>query len=241
MADAADLDRSAADGAGDDEPATRSSDAVSIRTRARRVDGLYVLSRPEGVDLQRRRVSQLRGVRDRRPGGGPLPDHCLPTRCQRPGPELGPADPQGRDSGRSSTPNLFPRTTCTSRSIVVWARRATGFFVGPCRRSTAPRITLAASAVGPARAALKYATSTPSSERQFGKPIAEHQAVAFRSPNMALRVDPAPLLTWRVRSRSIAVSGSPARRRHGRAGRLGDRDAAAPGRRCRRWRLGLPT
>jgi len=33
---------------------------------------------------------------------------------------------------------------------------------------------------------------------QFGKPIAEHQAVAFRLADMALRVDAARLLTWRA-------------------------------------------
>ena len=60
------------------------------------------------------------------------------------------------------------------------------------------RVTLAASATGLARAALEYATDYAKQRVQFGKPIAEHQAVAFRLADMALRVDAARLLTWRA-------------------------------------------
>jgi acyl-CoA dehydrogenase len=60
------------------------------------------------------------------------------------------------------------------------------------------RITLAASATGLARAALEYATQYAKERVQFGKPIAQHQAVAFRLADMALRVDAARLLTWRA-------------------------------------------
>jgi acyl-CoA dehydrogenase len=63
------------------------------------------------------------------------------------------------------------------------------------------RVTLAASATGLARAALEYATDYAKERKQFGKPIAEHQAVAFRLADMALRVDAARLLTWRAARR----------------------------------------
>jgi alkylation response protein AidB-like acyl-CoA dehydrogenase len=71
-------------------------------------------------------------------------------------------------------------------------------FVGLMQTFDRSRITLAASAVGLARAALEYATEYAKQRRQFGKPIAEHQAVAFRLADMALRVDAARLLTWRA-------------------------------------------
>jgi acyl-CoA dehydrogenase len=71
-------------------------------------------------------------------------------------------------------------------------------FVGLMQTFDRSRITLAASAVGLARAALEYATDYAKQRRQFGKPIAEHQAVAFRLADMALRVDSARLLTWRA-------------------------------------------
>ena len=60
------------------------------------------------------------------------------------------------------------------------------------------RVTLAASATGLARAALEYAVDYAREREQFGRPIAEHQAVAFRLADMALRVDAARLLTWRA-------------------------------------------
>jgi acyl-CoA dehydrogenase len=60
------------------------------------------------------------------------------------------------------------------------------------------RVTLAASATGLARAALEYATQYARERVQFGRPIAEHQAVAFRLADMALRVDASRLLTWRA-------------------------------------------
>jgi alkylation response protein AidB-like acyl-CoA dehydrogenase len=60
------------------------------------------------------------------------------------------------------------------------------------------RITLAASATGLARAALEYAVDYAKERVQFGKPIAEHQAVAFRLADMAVRIDASRLLTWRA-------------------------------------------
>ena len=60
------------------------------------------------------------------------------------------------------------------------------------------RVTLAASATGLARAALEYAVQYARERVQFGRPIAEHQAVAFRLADMAVRVDASRLLTWRA-------------------------------------------
>jgi acyl-CoA dehydrogenase len=63
------------------------------------------------------------------------------------------------------------------------------------------RITLGAAATGLARAALEYATEYAKTREQFGKPIAQHQAVAFRLAEMATRVDAARLLVWRAARR----------------------------------------
>ncbi len=60
------------------------------------------------------------------------------------------------------------------------------------------RVTLSAAATGLARAATEFATAYAQERVQFGKPIAEHQAVAFRLADMALRVDASRLLTWRA-------------------------------------------
>jgi alkylation response protein AidB-like acyl-CoA dehydrogenase len=71
-------------------------------------------------------------------------------------------------------------------------------FVGLMQTFDRSRVTLAASAVGLARAALEFAVEYARQRVQFGKPIIEHQAVAFRLADMAVRVDAARLLTWRA-------------------------------------------
>ena len=71
-------------------------------------------------------------------------------------------------------------------------------FRGLMRTFDLSRITLAAAATGLARAALEYAVDYAKSRDQFGKPIAQHQAVAFRIADMALRVDASRLLVWRA-------------------------------------------
>jgi alkylation response protein AidB-like acyl-CoA dehydrogenase len=63
------------------------------------------------------------------------------------------------------------------------------------------RITLGAAATGLARAALEYAVEYAKTREQFGKPIAQHQAVAFRLADMATRVDASRLLVWRAARR----------------------------------------
>ena len=60
------------------------------------------------------------------------------------------------------------------------------------------RPTVAAQAVGIARAALEYATDYAKQRSTFGRPIIEHQGVAFQLADMAMEVEAARLLTWRA-------------------------------------------
>jgi acyl-CoA dehydrogenase len=71
-------------------------------------------------------------------------------------------------------------------------------FRGLMRTFDHSRITLGAAATGLARAALEYATEYAKTRVQFGRPIAEHQAVAFRLADMAVRVDASRLLVQRA-------------------------------------------
>jgi alkylation response protein AidB-like acyl-CoA dehydrogenase len=71
------------------------------------------------------------------------------------------------------------------------------------------RVTLGAAATGLARAALEYAVEYSKTREQFGKPIAEHQAVAFRLADMATRVDAARLLVWRAARKLDAGQPAP--------------------------------
>ncbi|WP_431908088.1 acyl-CoA dehydrogenase family protein [Nonomuraea jabiensis] len=60
------------------------------------------------------------------------------------------------------------------------------------------RPSVAAMAVGIARAAFEYARDYAREREQFGRKIGENQAIAFLLAEMATRVDMARLLTWRA-------------------------------------------
>ena len=189
--------------AGDDPPMTAlattepesGSDAASIRTRARRVDDGYVLSG------QKAWISN----------GGVASAYVVfatvdPGRGYR-GITAFLIDP--RDGGFSCGPPMrkmgqraIPNTELFLDDVFVPEDRRLGAegagFSGLMQTFDRSRVTLAASATGLARAALEYAVDYARERVQFGKPIAEHQAVAFRLADMALRVDASRLLTWRA-------------------------------------------
>ena len=60
------------------------------------------------------------------------------------------------------------------------------------------RPSVAAMAVGVARAALEYATEYSTQRVQFGRPVGQNQGVAFMLADMQASVDAARLLTWRA-------------------------------------------
>jgi acyl-CoA dehydrogenase len=71
-------------------------------------------------------------------------------------------------------------------------------FYGLMRTFDASRILIGASTVGLARAALDASIAYAKDRAQFGRPIIEHQAVAFRLADMATRIDAAHMLTMRA-------------------------------------------
>lgn len=71
-------------------------------------------------------------------------------------------------------------------------------FYGMMRTFDASRILIGSSATGLARAALDTAIDYARQREQFGTPIINHQAIAFRLADMAARVDTSHLLTVRA-------------------------------------------
>jgi alkylation response protein AidB-like acyl-CoA dehydrogenase len=171
------------------------SDAASIRTRARRVDGGYVLSGQKAW-ISNGGVARFYVVfATLEPGSGYrgitaflVQDDDGGLRC---GPPL-------RKMGQRAIPN----TELFLDDVFLSEDRRLGDegqgFSGLMHTFDRSRVTLAASATGLARAALEYAVDYAKQRIQFGKPIAEHQAVAFRLADMALRVDASRLLTHRA-------------------------------------------
>jgi acyl-CoA dehydrogenase len=60
------------------------------------------------------------------------------------------------------------------------------------------RPTVAAQAIGIARAAQEFALDYARQRTQFGRPIIENQAIAFKLADMALEIDASRLLAWRA-------------------------------------------
>jgi acyl-CoA dehydrogenase len=74
-------------------------------------------------------------------------------------------------------------------------------FAGLMRTFDISRAVLGAAATGVARAAYEYARDYARTRVQFGKPIVEHQAVAFRLADMRTRIEQSRLMTWRAARR----------------------------------------
>ncbi|HEX8098857.1 MAG TPA: acyl-CoA dehydrogenase family protein [Actinomycetota bacterium] len=60
------------------------------------------------------------------------------------------------------------------------------------------RPSVAAQAVGIAQAAFDFAIDYAKQRQVFGRPIVEHQAIAFKLADMAMEIDASRLLTWRA-------------------------------------------
>jgi alkylation response protein AidB-like acyl-CoA dehydrogenase len=79
-------------------------------------------------------------------------------------------------------------------------------FYGLMRTFDISRAVLGAASVGAARAAYEYALDYAKTRVQFGKPIVEHQAVAFRLADMATRIEAARLLVLHA-ARTLDAGG----------------------------------
>jgi alkylation response protein AidB-like acyl-CoA dehydrogenase len=189
--------------AGEDPPFTAlaitepesGSDAASIRTRARRVDGGYVLNGQKAW-ISNGGVSRFYVIfATVEPGSGHRGITAFIVQDGDEGLRYG---PPLRKMGQRAIPNceLFLDDVFVAQDRRLGAEGEG--FTGLMHTFDRSRITLAASATGLARAALEYAVAYAKERHQFGKPIAEHQAVAFRLADMALRVDASRLLTWRA-------------------------------------------
>ena len=171
------------------------SDAASIRTRARRVDGGYVLSGQKAWISNGGMARFYVVFATVKPGSGHHGITAFVLENGDPGFTCG---PPVRKMGQRAIPN----TELFLDDVLVGEDRRLGEeglgFRGLMETFDRSRVTLAASAVGLARAALEFAVEYAKQREQFGRPIAEHQAVAFRLADMAVRMDASRLLTWRA-------------------------------------------
>jgi acyl-CoA dehydrogenase len=171
------------------------SDAASIRTTARRTDGGYVLSGQKTWTSNGGLAEYYVVFATVEPGSGHRGITAFVLERDDPGHSCGaPMRKMGQRAIRNTELFLEDVEIPADRRLGAEGEGFRGL-MGTFDRS---RVTLAASATGLARAALEFARDYAKQRVQFGRPIAEHQAVAFRLADMALRVDASRLLTWRA-------------------------------------------
>ena len=176
------------------EPAV-GSDAASIQTAAARVDGGYVL-RGQKSWISNGSVAEYFVVfATVAPGTGSRGVTAFLVEKSDPGVSFG--EPMKKMGQRA-----IVSTEVFLEDVLLPEERRLGEegsgFRALMRTFEHSRVVLGAAATGLARAALEYAVEYAKTRVQFGKPIAEHQTVAFRLADMALRVDAARLLVWRA-------------------------------------------
>jgi acyl-CoA dehydrogenase len=171
------------------------SDAASIRTSARRTDAGYVLSGQKAWTSNGGLAEFYVIFATVEPGSGHRGITAFVLERGDPGFSCGqPIRKMGQRAIRNTEVFLDDVEVPADRRL---GAEGEGFR-GLMSTFDRSRATLAASATGLARAALEFATDYARERVQFGRPIAEHQAVAFRLADMALRVDASRLLTWRA-------------------------------------------
>jgi alkylation response protein AidB-like acyl-CoA dehydrogenase len=171
------------------------SDAASIKTHAKKVDGGYVLNGQKSWISNGGHAEYYVIFATVAPGTGSRGVTAFVVEKDDAGFSWG--QPM-RKMGQRAIPNV---ELFLEDCFVADDRRlgAEGHgFRGLMETFDRSRVTLAASATGLARAALEYAVTYAKEREQFGQPIASFQAVAFRLADMALKVDASRLLTWRA-------------------------------------------
>jgi alkylation response protein AidB-like acyl-CoA dehydrogenase len=169
------------------------SDAAGIQTHAKRVDGGYVLNGQKSWISNGGEAAYYVIFATVAPGTGSRGVTAFIVE----------ADDEGFSWGkpmRKMGQRAIPNVELFLEDVFVPEDRRLGEegqgFRGLMETFDRSRVTLAASATGLARAALEYAVEYAKEREQFGRPIAQFQAVAFRLADMALKVEASRLLTW---------------------------------------------
>ena len=171
------------------------SDAASIRTSARRTDAGYVLSGQKAWTSNGGLAEFYVIFATVEPGSGHRGITAFVLERGDPGFSCGqPIRKMGQRAIRNTEVFLDDVEVPADRRLGAEGEGFRGLMTTFDRS----RANLAAAATGLARAATEYARDYAKERVQFGKPIAEHQAVAFRLADMALRVDASRLLAWRA-------------------------------------------
>ena len=170
------------------------SDAASLRTSARKVDGGYVLNGSKTFITNLGRAgTYIVMARSGGPGAAGVSAFVVEAdatglRCGQPFQKMG--------LNGSPTGELFLED-CVVGADALLGREGQGFAIAMTALD-AGRIGISAQALGLAEGAISDAIEYVKQRHQFGKPVAEFQGLQFMLADMATQVEAARLLTYRA-------------------------------------------
>jgi alkylation response protein AidB-like acyl-CoA dehydrogenase len=169
------------------------SDAAAIKTRAVKDGDQWVLS---GVKQfitsgQHAKIAIVFAVTDPAAGRKGISCFCVPTETN--GYVVARIEEKLGQKASDTAQILFEN--CRIPADCMIGAEGDGYRIA-LSNLEAGRIGIAAQAVGMARSALEAAVKYAKEREAFGKPIVEHQAVAFRLADMATRIEVARQMVW---------------------------------------------
>ena len=169
------------------------SDAAAITTRAQRRGDDYVLNGVKQFITTGKHadIAVAFAVTDRAAGKKGISGFIVET--DRPGYTV--ARVEEKTGQRASDTAQIVFEDCVVPAANRLGGEGEGYRIALANLETG-RIGIAAQAVGMARAALEAALAYARERRAFGKPIVEHQAIAFRLADMATQIEAARQLVW---------------------------------------------
>lgn len=162
------------------------SDASALRTTAKKVDGGYVLNGTKQF-ITSGAIAKLAitfAVTDAKAGKKGLTAFAVP--CDRPGFRVARVESKLGQKASDTAQLVYDDV-----HVDDWLRigdEGEGYRIALANLETG-RIGIAAQCVGMAEAALEHALAYARDRQAFGKPLTEHQAVAFRLADMATEVE----------------------------------------------------
>ncbi|NWG30568.1 MAG: acyl-CoA dehydrogenase family protein [Rhodocyclaceae bacterium] len=173
------------------------SDAAAIKTRAVRDGDYWVLN---GVKQfitsgQHAKIAIVFAVTDPAAGRKGISCFCVPT--DTPGYVVARIEEKLGQRASDTAQILFENCRIPADCLI--GAEGEGYKIA-LSNLEAGRIGIAAQAVGMARSALEAAIAYAKEREAFGKPIVEHQAVAFRLADMATQIEVARQMVWHAAS-----------------------------------------
>ncbi|MEW6163718.1 MAG: acyl-CoA dehydrogenase family protein [Pseudomonadota bacterium] len=180
------------------------SDAAAIKTRAVKDGDTWVLN---GVKQfitsgQNAKIAIVFAVTDPAAGRKGISCFCVPTDTK--GYVVARIEEKLGQSASDTAQIVFE--DCRIPADCLLGNEGDGYKIA-LSNLEAGRIGIAAQSVGMARAALEAAVAYAKERETFGKPIVEHQAVAFRLADMATQIEVARQMVWHAAA--LRSAGAP--------------------------------